>query len=207
MAGGTRTAGRMAAGWNPAGVFWLAVAVVATLPLFGFGLAGLAEAWTRPEYSHGPVIPLLSFYMFLHEMKAVPPLPAGAPAGNRWPGVAVIGLALADGAGRQPRADQRPRLLRADRLGLRARPRRLRRAARGWSSGRRCCTSSSCCRCRSSSTGRSVPRCSSSPRRSAWRWCAAWGCRSFSRATSSTSGSTSCRWPRPARACATSSRS
>ena len=43
MAGGTRTAGRMAAGWNPAGLFWLALAVVSTLPLFWFGLAGLAE--------------------------------------------------------------------------------------------------------------------------------------------------------------------
>ena len=95
MTGGTRTAGRVAAaGWNPAGVFWLAFAVLATLPLFGFGLSGLAAAWTRPEYSHGPVIPVLSFYMFLHEMKAVPPLPAGVPAGNRWPGVAVIGLSL-----------------------------------------------------------------------------------------------------------------
>ena len=94
MAGGTRTAGGVAAaGWNPLGVLWLAVAVLAALPLFGFGLAGLAAAWTRPEYSHGPVIPLLSFYMFLHEMKAVPPA-AGTPAGNRWPGVAVIGLAL-----------------------------------------------------------------------------------------------------------------
>ena len=91
MAGGTRSAGSVAAaGWNPAGVFWLAVAVLASLPLFGFGLAGLAAAWARPEYSHGPVIPVLSFYMFLHELKGVPP----APAGNRWPGVAVIGLGL-----------------------------------------------------------------------------------------------------------------
>ncbi len=95
MAGGTRTAGGLAAaGWSPLGLLWLAAAVLSALPLFGFGLAGLAAAWTRPEYSHGPVIPLLSFYMFLHEMKAVPPLPAGTPAGSRWPGVAVIGLAL-----------------------------------------------------------------------------------------------------------------
>ena len=76
------------------GLLWLALAVVAALPLFGFGLAGLAEAWARPEYSHGPVIPLLSFYLFLHEMKAVPP----APAGDRWPGVAVIAAALRAGA-------------------------------------------------------------------------------------------------------------
>ena len=87
MAGGTRTAGRVAAaGWNPAGVFWLAFAVLATLPLFGFGLAGLAAAWTRPEYSHGPVIPLLSFYMFLHEMKAVPPLPRACRSATAGPG-------------------------------------------------------------------------------------------------------------------------
>ena len=81
-----------------AGAAWLLVAVVATLPLFGFGLAGLAEAWARPEFSHGPVIPVLSFYMFLREMKAVPPLPPlppGTPVADRWPGVAVIALALA----------------------------------------------------------------------------------------------------------------
>jgi hypothetical protein len=41
-----------------AGAAWLLVAVVATLPLFRFGLAGLAEAWSRPEFSHGPVIPV-----------------------------------------------------------------------------------------------------------------------------------------------------
>lgn len=78
-----------------AGAAWLLVAVVATLPLFGFGLAGLTEAWARPEFSHGPVIPVLSFYMFLREMKAVPPLPPGTPVPDRWPGVAVIAVALA----------------------------------------------------------------------------------------------------------------
>ncbi len=76
-----------------AGPAWLAVAVVATLPLFWFGLAGLAEAWARPEFSHGPVIPLLSFYLFLRETKAVPP--PVSPVTDRWPGVGVILLALA----------------------------------------------------------------------------------------------------------------
>ena len=131
MAGGTRTAGRVAAaGWNPAGVFWLAFAVLATLPLFGFGLTGLAAAWTRPEYSHGPVIPVLSFYMFLHEMKAVPPA-AGGRAGRQPLARRGGDRAVArHGARRQPGADQRPRLLRADRLGVRAGARGLRGAAR-----------------------------------------------------------------------------
>ena len=43
---------------DPAGVAWFLVAVVAGLPLFWIGFTGLATAWARPEYSHGPVIPL-----------------------------------------------------------------------------------------------------------------------------------------------------
>lgn len=68
------------------------MAILAALPLFRFGLEGLADAWSRPEFSHGPVIPCLSLYMFLHEMKAVPP--PSAPVRDRWPGVAVIAAAL-----------------------------------------------------------------------------------------------------------------
>jgi exosortase D (VPLPA-CTERM-specific) len=81
-----------AEGINLRGLFWLALAILSTLPLFWIGLTGLAEAWSRPEFSHGPVIPLLSFYMFLREMKAVPP--PEASVADRWPGVAVIGLSL-----------------------------------------------------------------------------------------------------------------
>ena len=81
------------AGAPGVGAAWLAFAVVGTLPLFWYGLVGLADAWARPEFSHGPVIPVLSFYMFLREMKAVPP-PAH-PVTDRWPGVGVILFALA----------------------------------------------------------------------------------------------------------------
>ncbi len=81
------------AGAPGVGAAWLAFAVVGTLPLFWYGLVGLADAWARPEFSHGPVIPVLSFYMFLREMKAVPP-PAH-PVADRWPGVGVILFALA----------------------------------------------------------------------------------------------------------------
>jgi exosortase D (VPLPA-CTERM-specific) len=78
---------------DPAGLAWFLLAIVAALPLFWIGFTGLAAAWARPEYSHGPVIPLLSFYMFLREMRAVPP--AGRPVADRLPGVLVIALALA----------------------------------------------------------------------------------------------------------------
>ena len=77
---------------NPAGVAWFVLAIVSALPLFWLGFRGLATEWARPEYSHGPVIPVLSFYMFLREMKFVPP-PA-QPVTDRWPGVIVIGAGL-----------------------------------------------------------------------------------------------------------------
>ena len=80
---------------NPAGVFWLALAVASSVPLFWFGFTGLAAKWARPEFSHGPVIPLLSFYMFLRETKALPA--TDEPVRTRWPGVVlmVVGLAMA----------------------------------------------------------------------------------------------------------------
>ena len=87
---GGRAVSAAAVSWS--GLAWLALAVVAALPLFWFGLAGLAVAWAKPEFSHGPVIPVLSFYMFLHELKAVPP-PA-RPVADRAAGVAMIALAL-----------------------------------------------------------------------------------------------------------------
>ncbi len=82
-----------ARGLNLPGLFWLTLAIVSTLPLFWYGLTGLATAWSRPEFSHGPVIPCLSFYMFLRELKDVPP--NQRPVTDRWPGIAVIALALA----------------------------------------------------------------------------------------------------------------
>ncbi len=82
------------AGLTPsaAGAAWFALAILSALPLFWFGLQGLATQWARPEFSHGPVIPILSFYMFLREMRAVPPVTA--PVTDRWPGLAVLAAAL-----------------------------------------------------------------------------------------------------------------
>jgi exosortase D (VPLPA-CTERM-specific) len=74
------------------GPLWLVFAIVSALPIFWFGLTGLVSHWSTPEYSHGPIIPLLSFYMFLREMKFVPP-PAQEVT-DRWVGTVVIGAAL-----------------------------------------------------------------------------------------------------------------
>ncbi len=62
---------------------------------FAYGLQALLWAWQVPEYSHGPIIPMLSAYMFLREMKSVPP--SAGPVTDRWPGVLVVLASLALG--------------------------------------------------------------------------------------------------------------
>ena len=67
--------------------------VASAVPVFWIGFRSLAQAWSTPEYSHGPLIPLISLYLFLRELRRLPP-PA-REVNDRWPGVGVIGLALA----------------------------------------------------------------------------------------------------------------
>ncbi|UWQ21844.1 VPLPA-CTERM-specific exosortase XrtD [Jannaschia sp. W003] len=59
---------------------------------FAPGLAALGAAWSTPEYSHGPLIPLISAWLLLRGMQAEGAPPVG---GARWPGALVLGLALA----------------------------------------------------------------------------------------------------------------
>ena len=82
--------------FNAAGVFLLALATLAAGWFFIDGLDALLLAWQTPEYSHGPLIPVLSALMFLRELKQYP-APDG-PVRDRWPGVAVLALAFACGA-------------------------------------------------------------------------------------------------------------
>jgi exosortase D (VPLPA-CTERM-specific) len=77
------------------GPLLLAAAFAATLPLFWYGLRSLVQAWGVPEYSHGPLIPAISLFLFLREMRAVPP--TSAPVRDRWPGVFVAMLGIAAG--------------------------------------------------------------------------------------------------------------
>lgn len=80
-----------------AGPFWLVLAIVGAGVFFRDGLATLMEAWRLPEYSHGPLIPVLSGILFLRQLKNHPP--AATPATDRGPGLALLILALALGAG------------------------------------------------------------------------------------------------------------
>ena len=75
------------------GLFWFVVCLLAPIPVFAFGAQALVAAWSTPEYSHGPLIPLLSGYMFMREMAMVPP--ARHEVRDRWKGVAVVVFALA----------------------------------------------------------------------------------------------------------------
>ena len=77
---------------NLAGLLWFVLLVAGSLPIFWSGFVSLARAWATPEYSHGPLIPVISLYLFLRELRRAP-LPA-AHVTDRWPGVVVVGLAL-----------------------------------------------------------------------------------------------------------------
>lgn len=79
-----------------AGMILLALATIAAGWFFIDGLDALLAAWQTPEYSHGPLIPVLSGLILLKELRQYPPQPGPLP--DRWPGVAVILLAFAIGA-------------------------------------------------------------------------------------------------------------
>ena len=80
-------------GFGTPGMFWFVVAVVGAAIFFRDGLNALLIAWSQPEYSHGPLIPLLSGLLFLRQLKGVP-VNQDIPR-SRWVGVAVVLLSLA----------------------------------------------------------------------------------------------------------------
>ena len=78
--------------FGAAGPLLLAVAIAGAIAVFWSGLQSLGDAWVLPEYSHGPLIPVLSSYLFLRQLKRVPPV-ADATR-TRWPGILVMAAAL-----------------------------------------------------------------------------------------------------------------
>lgn len=78
------------------GIFWLVVATLAAGLFFIDGLDALLTAWQLPEYSHGPLIPILSGLLFLRQLKEVPAEPG--PKRDRWVGVLLLLFAIFCGA-------------------------------------------------------------------------------------------------------------
>jgi len=77
---------------NPFGFFWFVLLFLSSLPIFWLGLTSLSKAWSTAEYSHGPLIPLISLYLFLRELRHAP-TPAQLVT-DRWPGIALIAFAM-----------------------------------------------------------------------------------------------------------------
>jgi exosortase D (VPLPA-CTERM-specific) len=77
------------------GLLCLLVATVAAGLYFREGIDALLVAWQLPEYSHGPLIPILSAALFLRQLKEVPVNPG--PVTDRGVGVGVLIFALAMG--------------------------------------------------------------------------------------------------------------
>lgn len=88
----TPTIGFFSAGINLAGLFWFVLLLAGSVPVFWIGIVSLGDAWATPEYSQGPLIPLISLYLFLRELRRSPiPDPT---IRDRWPGVLLIFAAL-----------------------------------------------------------------------------------------------------------------
>lgn len=73
--------------------FWCYVLLaLAAVPVFWLGFADLLDAWSRPEYSHGPLIPIISLYLFLREIRDLPP--QNTTVRDRALGIGVVVVAL-----------------------------------------------------------------------------------------------------------------
>ncbi len=91
-----RAAPRHAASLVTWGMFWLLVGIAGASIFFIEGIEKLLFEWQRPEYSHGPLIPILSAFLFLRQLKEVPVNPG--PVYDRWVGVTVVFMAITVGA-------------------------------------------------------------------------------------------------------------
>lgn len=82
-------------GANPAGLILFAAVILAGLPVFGLGFKGLFAAWSTAEYSHGPLIPCISLYLMLRELRRAPPPDPDARDWRRGATLILFGLGVA----------------------------------------------------------------------------------------------------------------
>lgn len=79
-------------GVNALGFAVFAALILGAIPIFWLGFVSLGKAWSTAEYSHGPLIPMISLYLFLRELRRAPSPEVAALI--RWPGIVVIAAAL-----------------------------------------------------------------------------------------------------------------
>jgi len=79
--------------FNVVGMAMFVGLCLASMPLFWIGFQSLAKAWSTAEYSHGPIIPMVSLYLFLRELRRMPEPLAQIQDGGR--GLLVMAGALA----------------------------------------------------------------------------------------------------------------
>src|SRR6056297_568129 len=84
--------GTLARSVSPLGLGLFLVLLVVALPVFWTGFQSLAQAWSTAEYSHGPLIPLISLYLFLRELRRLPP--PKPVVRDRGPGLVILTLGL-----------------------------------------------------------------------------------------------------------------
>jgi exosortase D (VPLPA-CTERM-specific) len=70
---------------------WVCLIAIGGTAYFWSGLISLGEAWARPEYSYGPLVPLITGYLALREIHRQPLRP---DAGSRLPGFALFVVAM-----------------------------------------------------------------------------------------------------------------
>lgn len=88
--------GAALSGLSPTGLGLFALLILASIPIYWIGFVSLGQAWITPEYSHGPLIPLISLYLFLRELRMGPQEPAAPPI-RRSPGLVLMLAAFAVG--------------------------------------------------------------------------------------------------------------
>ena len=74
------------------GIFWLIIATLSAIVFYWEGFEALLHAWQLPEYSHGPLIPVLSALLFLRQLKGVPANPGEVK--DRLPGLWLLCFSL-----------------------------------------------------------------------------------------------------------------
>ncbi|MFZ7094155.1 VPLPA-CTERM-specific exosortase XrtD [Primorskyibacter sp. 2E233] len=80
------------------GLLLLLCAILVALPVFALGLIELAESWSTPAYSHGPVVAIMSLWIGLRALRDEPEDLRARTDKTIWPGAVLVLAGLLIGA-------------------------------------------------------------------------------------------------------------